>query len=52
MKHAVILKINFKKNNCAKFHARKAKKAAVCSFFTLNILKIQKNYDKLKICQE
>ena len=52
MKHAVILKINFKKNNCAKFHARKAKKAAVCSFFALNILKIQKNYDKLKICQE
>ena len=52
MKHAVILKINLKKNNCAKFHARKAKKAAVCSFFTLNILKIQKNYDKLKICQE
>ena len=39
-------------NNCAKFHARKAKKAAVCSFFALNILKIQKNYDKLKICQE
>ena len=34
------------------FHARKAKKAAVCSFFALNILKIQKNYDKLKICQE
>ena len=32
MKHAVILKINLKKNNCAKFHARKAKKAAVCSF--------------------
>ena len=28
------------------------KKAAVCSFFALNILKIQKNYDKLKICQE
>ena len=52
MKHAVILKINLKKNNCAKFHARKAKKAAVCSFFALNILKIQKNYDKLKICQE
>ncbi len=52
MKHAVILRINFKKNNCAKFHARKAKKAAVCSFFALNILKIQKNYDKLKICQE
>ena len=43
---------NFKKNNCAKFHVRKAKKAAVCSFFALNILKIQKNYDKLKICQE
>jgi len=35
-----------------KFHARKAKEAAVCSFFALNILKIQKNYDKLKICQE
>ena len=52
MKHAVILKINLKKNNCAKFHARKAKEAAVCSFFALNILKIQKNYDKLKICQE
>ena len=52
MKHAVILKINLKKNNCEKFHARKAKKAAVCSFFALNILKIQKNYDKLKICQE
>ena len=32
MKHAVILKINFKKNNCAKFHVRKAKKLLFAAF--------------------
>ncbi len=42
MKHAVILKINFKKNNCAKFHARKAKKAAVCSFFCVKYIENSK----------
>ena len=42
MKHAVILKINLKKNNCAKFHARKAKKSCCLQLFCVKYIENSK----------